>query len=127
MLISPGRIGTSSPELGVTLSFSDISNFNILCEYADKEIGLVPELSYGSHMFQDIVESEMFYTAIMDTKGQNSYLNKNYWSDEESVLTRILPSMENYQDIIKVYEVKSSETLTLYADFKNRIAICGKF
>jgi hypothetical protein len=127
MLISPGRIGTSSPELGVTLSFSDISNFNILCEYADKEIGLVPELSYGSHMFQDIVESEMFYTAIMDTKGQNSYLNKNYWSDEESVLTRILPSMENYQDIIKVYEVKSSETLSLYADFKNRIVICGKY
>jgi hypothetical protein len=78
-------------------------------------------------MFQDIVESEMFYTAIMDTKGQNSYLNKNYWSDEESVLTRILPSMENYQDIIKVYEVKSSETLSLYADFKNRIVICGKY
>ena len=26
----------------------------------------MPELSYGSHFFQDIVESEIFYVAIFD-------------------------------------------------------------
>lgn len=125
MLISPGRIGTSSPELGVTVSFSDISNFNIICEYADKEIGFVPELSYGSHMFQDIVETEMFYTAIMDVKDTNNIFNKDFWKEEESVLSKILPSMENYKDIIKVYEIGKQNPLNVYADFKNRIVICG--
>jgi len=40
MLVSPGRIGTSSPELGVPVVFSDISNFKVLCEYADIEMDL---------------------------------------------------------------------------------------
>lgn len=127
MLLSPGRIGTSSPDLGVTVAFSDISNFNILCEYADKEIGLVPELSYGSHMFQDIVETEMFYVAIMDTKGKNSTLSLSYLREKESILPQILPSMASYHDIVKVYEVEKEKPLSLYADFKNRTVICGAF
>ena len=31
MLMTPGRIGTSSPELGVPVAFGDISNFSIIC------------------------------------------------------------------------------------------------
>lgn len=55
LLLSPGRIGTSSPELGVPVAFGDISNFSIICEVADNRTGYMPELSYGSHMFQDLV------------------------------------------------------------------------
>lgn len=88
MLISPGRIGTSSPELGVAVSFSDISNFTVICEYEDAAIGFMPELSFGSHMFQDIVEAEMFYVAIMSR--QDNIFSKGYLAGKESVLNRIL-------------------------------------
>jgi hypothetical protein len=126
MLISPGRIGTSSPELGVGVTFSDISNFSILCEYEDADIGFVPELSYGSHMFQDIVEAEMFYIAIMDKKEKDSnFLHKDFWSAKESILNRILPSAENPLDVVRVYEVESKKPLSIYADFKNKTVICG--
>ena len=53
LLMSPGRIGTSSPELGVPVTFRAISNFSAVCEVSDDRAGYRPELSYGSHMFQD--------------------------------------------------------------------------
>jgi len=126
MLVSPGRIGTSSPELGVPVVFSDISNFKILCEYADTEIGFVPELSYGSHMFQDIVETEMFYVAVMGTEQSGTEIfNKEFFKSEASVLQDVVPDSESFADIIKVYEFDASKSLNLYADFKKRTVICG--
>ena len=64
MLIVPGRVGTSSPELGVPTSFADISAFEIICETEETKAGYNPELSYGSHIFQDLVETEILYTAV---------------------------------------------------------------
>lgn len=60
LLFVPGRIGTSSPELGVPVSFAAINHFCAICEMSDSEVGYMPELSYGSHMFQDLVEAEIF-------------------------------------------------------------------
>ena len=127
MLISPGRIGTSSPELGIAVTFSDISNFNVLCEYADTAMGFTPELSYGSHMFQDLVETGMFYTAIMDnTNEKDTIFRKNIWQDE-SVLSKIIPVAENLPAKVNVYEVDAHHPLSLYADYKNKTVICGYF
>jgi hypothetical protein len=67
-LIVPGRIGTSSPELGVPTAFSDISEFEAVFEVAESKAGYNPELSYGSHIFQDLVEAEILYTAIFENK-----------------------------------------------------------
>ena len=64
MLLVPGRIGTSSPELGVPTAFSDISGFDAVCEIAESRAGYNPELSYGSHIFQDLVEAQILYTAV---------------------------------------------------------------
>ncbi len=128
MLVSPGRIGTSSPELGVSVSFSDISNFSVLCEYEDAEIGFTPELSYGSHFFQDLVEAEMFYIAVMNGKSnEKGTFQKNFWAGKESVLSIILPSQENPFDIVRVYEADEGKPLELYADLKNGTVVCGYF
>ena len=139
MLISPGRIGTSSPELGVTVSFSDISNFNILCEYEDVEIGFAPELSYGSHMFQDIVETNMFYIAIMNLNtNKNNYFNKDFfttnsggdalfWKGNENKLEKILTNQDAVAQFIKIYEMDEKHPFTLYADFEKQKVISGFF
>ncbi|MEE8886956.1 MAG: PEP/pyruvate-binding domain-containing protein [Eubacteriales bacterium] len=68
ILMVPGRIGTSSPELGVPTTFSDISAFGAICEIADSAAGYNPELSYGSHIFQDLVEAGILYTAIFENE-----------------------------------------------------------
>ena len=68
LLMTPGRVGTSSPELGVPVTFRAISNFSAVCEVSDSRAGFMPELSYGSHMFQDLVEARILYGAIYDDK-----------------------------------------------------------
>lgn len=64
LFMTPGRVGTSSPELGVPVSFAQISGFRGICEVSDSRAGYIPELSYGSHMFQDLVEAGIFYCAL---------------------------------------------------------------
>ena len=66
VLLTPGRIGTSSPELGVPTAFSDISSFSAICEIAESRAGYQPELSYGSHIFQDLVEADILYGAVFE-------------------------------------------------------------
>ncbi|MED9970510.1 MAG: PEP/pyruvate-binding domain-containing protein [Ruminococcus sp.] len=68
MLMTPGRIGTSSRELGVPTSFSDISGFDVICEMEEAKAGYNPELSYGSHIFQDLVEANILYTAVFNNR-----------------------------------------------------------
>ncbi len=64
ILLGPGRWGTTTPSLGVPVSFAEINRFSCMCELAYQSHGLRPELSYGSHFFQDLVESGIFYTAV---------------------------------------------------------------
>jgi hypothetical protein len=64
ILIGPGRWGTTTPSLGVPVRFAEINHFASMCELAYSSHGLRPELSYGSHFFQDLVEAGTFYTAI---------------------------------------------------------------
>ncbi len=64
LLIGPGRWGTSSPELGIPVRFADISRVAVLVEVAELGSGLIPDLSFGSHFFQDLVESKIGYVAL---------------------------------------------------------------
>ena len=66
VLLAPGRIGTSSPDLGVPVTFAEIAAFRAIVEYADAAHGFSPELSYGSHMFQDLVEQDILYCAALE-------------------------------------------------------------
>lgn len=66
VLLVPGRIGTSSPDLGVPVTFAEIAAFRAIVEYADAAHGFSPELSYGSHMFQDLVEQGILNCAALE-------------------------------------------------------------
>jgi pyruvate, water dikinase len=64
LLIGPGRWGTSSPELGIPVRFADINRVAVLVEVAELGSGMIPDLSFGSHFFQDLVESRIGYVAL---------------------------------------------------------------
>jgi hypothetical protein len=107
MLIVPGRIGTSSPELGVPTAFSDISAFEVICETEESEAGYNPELSYGSHIFQDLVEAEILYTAVF-----NNEKTLRYSPEKLGRFRDIVGEFENGRDlseIVHVYDVSGSK------------------
>ena len=59
MLIGPGRWGTTTPSLGVPVKFAELCYISVVCELSSAKSGFMSELSYGSHFFQDLVESGM--------------------------------------------------------------------
>jgi pyruvate, water dikinase len=64
LLLGPGRWGTSTPSLGVPVSFAEIDTVSVMCEIAEMHEGLVPDVSLGTHFFNDLVEMDMLYMAI---------------------------------------------------------------
>lgn len=58
--VGPGRWGTSTPDLGVHVSYSDIYNSRALVELAGEEVGASPEPSFGTHFFQDLMEANIY-------------------------------------------------------------------
>lgn len=73
LLIGPGRWGTSTPELGVPIRFADISRIAVIVEVAELGDGMIPDLSFGSHFFQDLVESQIAYVALFPQRAESSY------------------------------------------------------
>jgi len=73
LLIGPGRWGTSSPDLGVPVRFADIAGVAALVEVSEKAGEMVPDLSYGSHFFQDLVETGIAYAALFPEHQQCQY------------------------------------------------------
>jgi len=116
MLIVPGRIGTTSPELGVPTSFADISAFEIICETEEAKAGYNPELSYGSHIFQDLVEAQILYTAVFNdphTIRFNPGVLKNCPD-----LNASFGDIEGLTDIVHVYDVSNAGS-NVYNDIAN--------
>ena len=106
MLIVPGRVGTSSPELGVPTAFSDISAFEIVCETEESGAGYNPELSYGSHIFQDLVEAEILYTAVFHSEKTLHFAPEKLKNCPE--LTGQFENGAVLSDIVHVYDVSGS-------------------
>ncbi len=107
MLIVPGRVGTSSPELGVPTAFSDISAFEIICETEESRAGYNPELSYGSHIFQDLVEAEILYTAVFNSEKTLRYAPEMLKAFPDRV--REFEGGEELSDIVHVYDVSGAD------------------
>lgn len=64
MLMGPGRWGSANIQLGVPTRYSEISNCAMLVEIARKQHGYVPEVSYGTHFFQDLIEDGIVYVPM---------------------------------------------------------------
>ncbi len=107
MLIVPGRIGTTSPELGVPTAFSDISAYDIICEVEESKAGYNPELSYGSHIFQDLVEAEILYTAVFHNEKTMHFAPEKLKECPDIVSE--FESGEELQDIVHIYDVKDKK------------------
>lgn len=122
MLLVPGRIGTSSPELGVPVVYADISQFTAICEVAYSKVGYSPELSYGSHMFQDLVEADVYYGAINENSKTRIYRPQMLENCRELFL-ELFPGEEELFRIIKVYDV-SLNCAELILDAREGRAVC---
>lgn len=119
MLIVPGRIGTSSPELGIPVVFADISKFSAILEESYSEIGYMPELSFGSHMFQDLVEANIFYGAIFENEKRIEF-NKDIFIGYENKLEDINPNLDKeVYNMVKIVKIPTDKDFEFYHNMEN--------
>lgn len=121
MLMGPGRWGSSNPALGVPVKFTELCNMSVMCEIAYSNQDLMPELSYGSHFFQDLVETGIFYVALFDNKSDVIF-NEYKLREKENIVKQIIKDNNINEDVIKVYDTKG---LQIYSDITEQIVTCS--
>lgn len=125
ILMGPGRWGTSTPSLGVPVKYMEISKFDCLCELAYSSHGLRPELSYGSHFFQDLVEAGTFYVAVDNDMGDCTF-NESLFDGYESCYDRLVENAgDGMGEVIKVYDMGDNGAI-LYAELTSRDCFLAK-
>jgi hypothetical protein len=118
MLLGPGRWGTTTPSLGVPIRFAGIRNVSVLCEIAEMHEGLVPDVSLGTHFFNDLVELDILYMAIYPEKS-DYVVNREFLNNTENRLKDILPEAFTWSEAVRVIDFSNpayEEQLYLYAN-----------
>ncbi len=119
ILMGPGRWGSRGDiKLGVSVTYSDINNTSMLIEIARKQKDYVPDLSFGTHFFQDLVESNIRYLPLYpDNPG--ILFNEDFLSNSKNIFSEILPDFSRLEDIIKVIDVRASANDCIVQVFMN--------
>ncbi len=122
MLLGPGRWGTTTPSLGIPVHFSEINNIVALGEIAFETAGMMPEISYGSHFFQDLVETNVFYLAILPHMHDNIF-NAELILNHSNLLSHFFPQHQKWESVITVCDY-SKENLILFSDILSQKLLC---
>lgn len=94
------------PSLGIPVSFSEINNVSIVGEIAEMHQGLIPDVSLGTHFFNDLVEFDMLYFALYP--GKDGYaIRKDTISMLPNSLDDYVDDAENLHDALKVIDARS--------------------
>jgi hypothetical protein len=105
ILMGPGRWGSRGDiKLGVNVTYSDINNTAALIEIARKQGDYIPDLSFGTHFFQDLVESGIRYLPLYpDNKG--NLFNNSFLMESENIFSELVPDHSHLEKVIRVIDV----------------------
>ncbi len=126
LMMGPGRWGSGNIDLGVNVSYADIDNTAILVEIAREDSGHVPEVSYGTHFFQDLVEGQIIYLPVYPDDPETMF-NNLFFKDSTNILTDLLPESSQFEDVVHVIDVPqiaNGAYARVVADPQSHNAIC---
>jgi pyruvate,water dikinase len=126
MMLGPGRWGTTSPHLGLPVSFGDINRVSVLCEIVAMHENLVPDVSLGTHFLNEIVERNILYLALFPKQGDN-FISQEFFEDSPSSLLELVPTAENLEGVVRVIDtakVAGGASITLTADSRGQKVLC---
>lgn len=124
--VGPGRWGTSTPDLGVHVAYSDIYNARALVELSGKAIGASSEPSFGTHFFQDLMEAEIYPLAVfLDDK--NAVFNRDFFYSTPNRLEEFIsidkPHILSALHLIAVHDYRPDQHLDLVMDSQKSRAV----
>jgi hypothetical protein len=126
LMMGPGRWGSSNINLGVNATYGDIHNAAALVEIAREEAGHVPEVSYGTHFFQDLVEDQTIYLPLYPDRPEAEF-NHAFFADAPNVLTEYLPGSGRFEGLVHLIDVPAvtqGAYAQIVADPRAQQAVC---
>ena len=107
ILMGPGRWGSSNIDLGVPVGYADINNARVLVEVASPRGQGVPDVSYGTHFFQDLVEAHI-YALPLFLEDRGTIFNRAFILNSRNALPALLPGDAAYAEYIQVIDVPAA-------------------
>jgi len=105
ILMGPGRWGSRGDiRLGVPVTYSDICHTTMLVEIARKKGSYLPDVSFGTHFFQDLVESRISYLPLYPDD-DNTAWNEAFLTQSPNALPDILPKHADLANVVRVIHV----------------------
>jgi hypothetical protein len=105
VLMGPGRWGSRGDiKLGVPVTYADINNTAMLLEIARDKGGYVPEVSFGTHFFQDLVEAQIRYLPLYPDE-EGSHFNEPFLRLSSNLLPELLPEYTHLAGVLHVIDV----------------------
>lgn len=125
IMMGPGRWGSANIDLGVHVTYADIFHTKILVEIAVPQDGRIPELSYGTHFFQDLVEAGI-HSLALNLGDPNSCLNWALLRESPNCLAQLSPEdapLSSYLRVIDVATAFDNKRLNVYMDGSQDMAV----
>jgi hypothetical protein len=113
--VGPGRWGTSTPDLGVHISYGDIYNTRALVELSGQGIGSAPEPSFGTHFFQDLMEAQIYPLAVY-LDDEDVIFNRDFFYKTPNRLSKWVEadaSLKKCLRLVQVSDFKAGHSLSL--------------
>lgn len=126
LLLGPGRWGTSMPSLGVPVTFHEISGISVLGEIVAMHDNLVPDVSLGTHLFNELVEADILYFALFPDRETNA-IDTETLDSAPNQLGRLIPEMAAWSHAVKVIDTADlapGRRLILNANTPNQEVVC---
>jgi pyruvate,water dikinase len=126
IMMGPGRWGSGNIDLGVNVTYADIDNAAVLVEVALEEAGHVPEVSYGTHFFQDLVEGQIIYLPVYPDDAATEF-QREFFETAPNNLLKLFPHAGDYEPILRLIDVIKTTggmSAQVVADQQRRQAVC---
>jgi pyruvate, water dikinase len=126
LTMGPGRWGSSSIDSGVNVSYADIHRSSVLVELAREEAGHMPEVSYGTHFFLDLVEDQIIYLPVYPDD-PHSLFRGSFFADSPNCLAQRLPGYAEFEPWVKLIDVPAAagnRHVHVVADAGTQRALC---
>ncbi len=107
VLVGPGRWGSTNAELGVPVTYADIYNADALVEVPMSIQDEEPEASFGTHFFQDLVESDIKPVAVYPEKGD--HFDFDFFRRAPNSLSSLLADTGGLDDLVRVIDVPACQ------------------
>ncbi len=122
LLMGPGRWGTQSPEMGIPVKFSEINNIAVIAEISHQMGNMIPDLSFGTHFFHDLIETGIFYMAVYP-EGSGVVFKTDWLQSLPNDLESVIPAARHLRHVVKIADT-GEYGFTLASDISAQQVIC---